>query len=289
MHVAQAEELAGQKLKMNLFLRLQTRLNIYNTEMENLEIGYGNCEPFSQLYIANQRRDGDMDNFFSYENTTVPPSLSKDGMLRSGDKPDLLHCIAEYGKSVLKKPSKELYLAILIDQQDKSISQIMLSSVFYPHLQSELEGIQRLDVVWDVHVPNSLKMTTRQHRGDGTQRHVGDKSLLPAKWNKFLRVNENKPLFHYIATAIQSNMFAGAGTKQIVTTYADKVLASNDVVPEDMSPCNHEEGDYRSVLHSYHMSKSGLSKVMISTADTDTVVIAVSSFNSMMQEELEMD
>ena len=38
-----------------------------------------NMKLFSQLYIAIQRRNCDIGNFFSHENTSVPPSLSKDG------------------------------------------------------------------------------------------------------------------------------------------------------------------------------------------------------------------
>ena len=36
---------------------------------------------FSQLYIATQTRDGDLDTFFSHENSSHPPSLSCDGKL----------------------------------------------------------------------------------------------------------------------------------------------------------------------------------------------------------------
>ena len=39
----------------------------------------------------------------------------------------------------------------------------------------------------------------------------------------------------------------------------------------NISPCNHEEGDYRSVLHCYNMSKCELN-TMITTADTDNNV-----------------
>ena len=32
-----------------------------------------------------------MGKFFSHENTSIPPSLSKDGKVRSGDKADLVY------------------------------------------------------------------------------------------------------------------------------------------------------------------------------------------------------
>ena len=45
---------------------------------------------FSRLFIACQNRDGDLDNFFQYENQDYPPSISIFNELRSGNKADLL-------------------------------------------------------------------------------------------------------------------------------------------------------------------------------------------------------
>ena len=52
-----------------------------------------NCSLFSRLYISCQARDGDLDNFFSYENQSYPPSLSQHGNLRFGSKSDLMDCL----------------------------------------------------------------------------------------------------------------------------------------------------------------------------------------------------
>ena len=45
---------------------------------------------FSQLYVATQVRDGDMDEFFKHETLSHPPSLSKHGEIRPGDKSELI-------------------------------------------------------------------------------------------------------------------------------------------------------------------------------------------------------
>ena len=45
---------------------------------------------FARLFIACQSRDGDLENFFRHENQPYPPSLSKFGSLRTGDKAQLL-------------------------------------------------------------------------------------------------------------------------------------------------------------------------------------------------------
>ena len=44
-----------------------------------------------QLYISPQVREGYADSLFEVENTDVPPSLSKHGNVRGGQKSDMLY------------------------------------------------------------------------------------------------------------------------------------------------------------------------------------------------------
>ena len=50
------------------------------------------CSLFSRLFIGSQIRNGNLDEFFEYENQACPPSLSQMGKLRTGTKSDLLGC-----------------------------------------------------------------------------------------------------------------------------------------------------------------------------------------------------
>ena len=50
---------------------------------------------FSRLYVASQVRDGNLDEFFSHENQSCPPSLSDRGKLRLGTKSGIVHCLEE--------------------------------------------------------------------------------------------------------------------------------------------------------------------------------------------------
>ena len=67
------------------------------------------CSLFSRLYIACQVRDGNLEEFFQYENQPWPPSLAKLGELRDGQKADLLKCLPEspYVDDSLKKSNRE--------------------------------------------------------------------------------------------------------------------------------------------------------------------------------------
>ncbi|KAG0729409.1 hypothetical protein GWK47_030372 [Chionoecetes opilio] len=42
------------------------------------------CHLFSRLYIASQRRERDLDNFFCHENQAFPPAITNNGKMRKG-------------------------------------------------------------------------------------------------------------------------------------------------------------------------------------------------------------
>ena len=48
---------------------------------------------FSRLYIASQTREGDVDEFFRHENQPIRPTLSNEGLIRTGEERDLLDCM----------------------------------------------------------------------------------------------------------------------------------------------------------------------------------------------------
>ena len=54
-----------------------------------------NLNLFSRLYAACQIRDGNLDQFFSLEIQSCPPSPSDAENLRTGTKLDIVHCLEE--------------------------------------------------------------------------------------------------------------------------------------------------------------------------------------------------
>ncbi|CAH1782324.1 unnamed protein product [Owenia fusiformis] len=53
------------------------------------------CDLFSKLYITCQTRNIDLDDFLMHENQEYPPSLAKYGVLRNGEKSELLNCMED--------------------------------------------------------------------------------------------------------------------------------------------------------------------------------------------------
>ena len=72
----------------------------------------------------------------------------------------------------------------------------------------------------------------------------------------------------------------------IVETSGEIVLSNTEIDDDNIAPCNHKEADTRLLLPAYDDAFHGYKKVMITTVDTDVVVIALHTFFSLDLEEL---
>ena len=59
------------------------------------------------------------------------------------------------------------------------------SQVFLPYVTKQLQGVRRLDVVWDEYVQARLKAYTRSTRGKGSRRRVESSMCLRTGWSFF--------------------------------------------------------------------------------------------------------
>ena len=66
--------------------------------------------------------------------------------------------------------------------------------VFGPYISTQMDKTSRVNVVWDVYLPDSLKGTTRQKRGKGVRRRVSPSTTIPKSWKDFLRFDDNKTI-----------------------------------------------------------------------------------------------
>ena len=140
------------------------------------------CSLFSRLYIASQVCNGDLDEFFKHENQAYPPSLSQMGVIRSGNKSDLLNCledIAPLNESIsnatLNVSCTVLDGAAIVNMLRPGTAktfQDYAADVFLPYINTQLQYVTRLDIVWDRYVEESLKTHARSKRGVGLRRRV---------------------------------------------------------------------------------------------------------------------
>ena len=238
---------------------------------------------FSRLYIASQHRDGNLEDFFKHENQPYPPSLSQFGRMRFGKKSDLLKCLEV---STQQSPPSTYDVKIfdgaaivhaLLPGTAITFSQYA-DKVFLSFLKTELSLSSRIDVVWDAYRSDSLKEATREKRGKGKRKKVGESTKLPRNWQNFLLDSLNKEeLFALLSKRIGSFECPTEG-KKIFITSGENVMSCGERV---MQSCNHEEADTRMIVHIVDALKDGAKSIFVRTVDTDVIVILVGHFHQL--------
>ena len=147
--------------------------------------------------------------------------------------------------------------------------------VFTPYVMTQFEHVSRLDIVWHVFIPNSLKSATWANQGQGKWQCVTPDGKIPANWVDFLENYLNKhELFQYL-TQYLTNIQMPDG-KQLFVTSTDTVLPNPDNGVALLALCSHKEADTRILVHVADAAQSKYSRVGICTVDTDVVVLAIS-------------
>ena len=125
--------------------------------------------------------------------------------------------------------------------------------------------VQRVDMVFDAYLEDSLKAATHRKRGKCIGRHVEANKRVPSNWQEFLRVDENKSgLFHLISDRIVDEEFPGL----VIVTRDDEVLSSAPCDLARLMSCTHEEADTRVFVHASDAAEHGMNKILPRTFDT---------------------
>lgn len=153
--------------------------------------------------------------------------------------------------------------------------------VFLPHLQKQLEqSTNRIYLVWDQYLKDSLKTSARERRGRGVRRRVQADTTIPINWQKFVRIDENKTdLYEYLSMSIDSD-------KIIIATSGEKVLYNTEYETARLQPSKHEEADSRMILHLMDAARSGCKMALLRTVDTYLVVLAIAFVNQLTLDEV---
>ena len=66
---------------------------------------------------------------------------------------------------------------------------------FLPYMLEKLESVGRLDIIWNLYLPQSLKQATGQKRGSSCRVSVKEFTATPSNFGTFLKLNKMKPNF----------------------------------------------------------------------------------------------
>ena len=212
------------------------------------------CALLSRLFIACQSRDGNLERYFAHENQPWPPSLSQVCKMRQGQNADLVKCLESLSESKSDAPAvgaKVLDGTVLVQKLSPGTAttfQEYADNVFIAYIVRQPQTANRVDVIWDVYQPDSLKKAIREKRGTGTRRRVTPSSRIPGNWKSFLRVDENKTeLFAFLGEQVERTR---VDDKELYSTCGQFVLSSRPREDtSDIAPCTHEEADTRILLH----------------------------------------
>ena len=129
--------------------------------------------------------------------------------------------------------------------------------------------------MWDTYKEGSLKETTRETRGQGIRRRVIPQAKLPKDFSSFLRDPNNKEEFFELLSE-DINTVELPPEKIVRITKGQSVITKGPVGP--MPNSDQEEADTRMCLHIADAAKHGARKIMVSTVDTDVIVILIGIF-----------
>ena len=92
-HRLQSAAVAFQApIKMNK-INLPSNRHKYRNKSKHVDSIKEDMHLLGQLYVTMHVKEGNSDRLFEIDNADYPPSLSKHGVLRSGQKSDLLSCL----------------------------------------------------------------------------------------------------------------------------------------------------------------------------------------------------
>ena len=243
-----------KKNKLPLF----SKASVKKTSTQKVEITTlkKNCQLFSQQYVACQIRNGNLNDFFRHENQSFPPSLSKNGDIRTGNNTDLIQCLEAISGVSMEKPFASCIvldgpaIVNILQPRDCSTFQDYSLKVVCPFLLTQVEACERNDIIWGRYSKNTLKAKARKKWGSGVRRRVQ---------------HENKEeLFEFLATESVNRQT----NKTVISTKGESIVSNNDL-HDSLFPCTQEEADTRIFLHVKNASANGHSTVLVRSVDTD--------------------
>ena len=118
------------------------------------------------------------------------------GLVSAADKPNFVDAHIFDGPGVMYSLKSQVSSSTTFGE--------LKSNVFLPWLSNQLQHCNRVDFVWDRYPIDSLKAYTRDERGSGRRRHVGENITIPAKMSDFLKNGANKEiLFQFLSKGIE--------------------------------------------------------------------------------------
>lgn len=184
----------------------------------------------SKLLAIQKTRSMHMHELFAHEFYPTPLALATTGGdFYRGKKSDILKCLEK--ECPLKGTKMAKPECVIVDGNGllhrlqplpKSTFEEYITHRFIPELEVLTSSAKRLDLVWDTYQQSSLKMLTRQSRGNSASQTLSPELTTPSKWHDFLKNSDNKVQLHnMIDAAVSSHSFNG---RQVVLSSGTAII-----------------------------------------------------------------
>ena len=151
-----------------------------------------------------------------------------------------------------------------------------------------ISGCKRVDIVFDnyTNARGSIKSCERERRGSARgvrQKILSHQTQITLRWEKFIAEPDNKTtLKNFLTLYWKENMpgLLSEGQQLVIAgglIDASKVILLQTNRCQQISSlfCNHEEADTWLVLHAAAASKGGFQRIVVSSPDTDVLILLV--------------
>ena len=255
--------------------------------------------PFAKLLIVGQSRNLNVKELFKHEMSNIPPALfDNKGIMRKCKKSQLVNVLEEKflsggGDDCTLDQRVVIGKALVIDamvvvQSLKGTGTFEdYSKNLFGLILSDSQGYHRVDIVFDVYDPNSIKSAERARRGAQqmcTIQITNKDMRVPKHWDDFLSNIHNKNELVKFLMGSWKSMSSQIPAGQTIVVSGEDVIALNDeLLHTDHLISNHDEADTRLVLHASKLLKD-YETVVIRTVDTDILVIALHHYQNMVSE-----
>jgi len=242
-----------------------------------------------------------LQSVLKHELLPVPVSLAEmNGALRTGNKSLLANVITEDIDCPETIQIHDTSTCLIIDGQalvgalgkpDDAVTFGDLADTYVKTVLKAGSKYQRIDIVFDRYREETIKGTIRTWRSKAARpirRLVEGRDVpLPNNWSNFLSLADNKAdLAHFLSEELCSQ---APKDKEIVVAggFREELEVKSSKGTTDLTPLKstHEEADTRLVLHAVH---SQFNTVVVSSRDTDVLLLLVSHFRRMQCEHLWM-
>ena len=255
---------------------------------------------FSRLVVISQKRCISLPDLFQFELSAVPWSLAKsDGSLAKCNKSLMLH---EHERTIQMPSQNALSQAMptccivdgmaVIQMYKYSGAKTfgdyaaIMTTAFMRFFH--ISGCKRVDIVFDnyTNARGSIKSCERERRGSARgvrQNILSHQTQITLRWEKFIAEPDNKTtLKNFLTLYWKENMpgLLSEGQQLVIAgglIDASKVILLQTNRCQQISSlfCNHEEADTRLVLHAAAASKGGFQRIVVSSPDTDVLILLV--------------